>query len=284
MKRLNFLGLLFVIPSLLGCYNSTSIGTYEDADKYLAGNQTYDSLVTKINIGWTFGKVTLVRDTSIAGAKLEEENDLPDEEKVHSYLKGTELLVKFFASGHRAYNMNTKDKELVLTYNPNEITDFNISLTSGTLVAPTLVATNKVYLSFTSGVGIIEGIYAPDTNISLTSGNVTIDSLSVTNKALISATSGKVGIKDIFCNELDVDMTSGKVSLEFNTFKKSLIDMTSGDVNVKLPDDGAIVNIHKTSGSIKVDREHIVNGEKYTFGDSDSEMNIKITSGSVTVA
>ena len=178
MKKIKLFGLLLAIPFLCGCYNSTSGGIYPDADKYLVGNQTYASSIDSIDIDWAFGKVTLISDATITGAIVKEENNLIDDEKVHSYLKGSELLIKFFASGHRGTNINSKDKELYLTYNPNDIRVFDIGSTSASVIAPKLTASEKVEFSLTSGDVTVEGITSPKTDIYLSSGAVKIKELS----------------------------------------------------------------------------------------------------------
>ena len=283
MRRLKLLGFLLAIPFLCGCYNSTGGGTYPDAEKYLVGNQTYTSEVTSIDIDWAFGKVTLVEDTSITGAIVKEDNNLPEEEKVHSYLKGSELLIKFFASGHRGMNIDSKDKELYLTYNPNSINIYDIGITSAKLVTPKLVAKEKVIISMTSGNATVEGIDTPNTNILFSSGSITVNELN-SPKASIHATSGSANIKNMNVDELDVDMTSGDLSLSLVKFSNAKINMTSGEANITLPEDGCIADIHKTSGTVIVSREHTVSGERYVFGTSHSMMNINITSGKIVIA
>ncbi|MBE6136754.1 MAG: DUF4097 domain-containing protein [Erysipelotrichaceae bacterium] len=283
MKHFKLLSLLLAIPFLCGCYNSAGGGTYADADKYLVGSQTYVSSIDSIDIDWAFGKVTLISDESITGAIVKEENNLIDDEKVHSYLKGSELLIKFFASGHRGNNIDSKDKELYLTYNPNDIKIFDIGSTSATVVLPKLVASEEVKLSLTSGNVSVEGINSPKTDIYLSSGYVKINELT-SNNLSIKATSGTVDIKNIHVGDIDADMTSGNLSLGFVEFNKGQLDMTSGEANITLPDDGAIVSIHKTSGTVITSRECTISGDQYVFGTSEAKMDINITSGKVVIS
>lgn len=283
MKHFKFLGLLLAIPFLCGCYNSVGGKIYPDADKYLVGNQTYASSIDSIDIDWAFGKVTLISDETITGAIVKEENNLIDDEKVHSYLRGSDLLIEFFASGHRGTNIDNKDKELYLTYNPNDIRVFDIGSTSATVVLPKLVATEKVEISLTSGDVIAEGISSPKTDIYLSSGAVKIKELSSENISL-KATSGTVDIDNIHTKDINADVTSGNLSLGLAAFTKSQFDMTSGEANITLPDDGAIVKIHKTSGTVITSRECTISGDQYIFGNSESKMDINITSGKVVLS
>ena len=283
MKRFRLLTLLLAMPFLCGCYNSAGGKIYPDADKYLVGNQTYTTSVNNINIDWAFGKVTLISDETITGAIVKEENNLPEVEKVHSYLRGSDLLIEFFASGHRGTNINSKDKELYLTYNPNDIKVFDISSTSASVIAPKLTASEKVEFSLTSGDVTVEGINSPKTNIVLTSGVVNIKELS-SDTLSIKATSGTVDIKNINVPEIDANMTSGNLFLSLAKFNKGKLDMTSGEANIALPDDGAIVSIHKTSGTVVASRECTISGDQYIFGTSEAKMDINITSGKVVLS
>ena len=282
MKKTRFLPCL-LLPLLSGCYSSTSIGTYADADKYLSGNQSYDSKISRIDVDWICGKLTLVSDQSIAGAKLEEENEFPTEEKVHSYLKDEQLNVKFFASGHRSYNLDPKGKELVLTYNPNYISELNIGLTSGTLVAPKLTASSKVDIALTSGVANVEGITAPTFEGSFTSGSLFVKELSA-DKAKISGTSGTIDVSNIKASEFHSSITSGHQNLRFISFATSNVSMTSGETTVKLPDEGGILTIDKSrTGSLTINRANNSDGSRYVFGESKSTMAIDFTSGKLTI-
>ena len=282
MKKTRFLPCL-LLPLLSGCYSSISIGTYEEADKYLAGNQNYESKISSINVDWVCGKLTLVSDESITGANLKEDNEFPEVEKVHSYLKGEQLNVKFFASGHRSYNLDPKGKELVLTYNPNYISELNIWLTSGTLIAPKLKASTKVDIALTSGIANIEGVAAPTFEGTFTSGSLFVKELNA-DKAKISGTSGTIDVSNIKTSEFKTSITSGRQNLRFISFTASNVSMTSGETYIKLPSEGGTLTISKSrTGSLVINREHTVNADRYIFGESSSTMNVEFTSGKLTI-
>ena len=70
------LGLL--ILGLLGLSLTSCISgeVYADADKYLAGDQTYDEYITSLDIDWVSGTLTLVEDETIEGVKIVEDTNL----------------------------------------------------------------------------------------------------------------------------------------------------------------------------------------------------------------
>lgn len=282
MKRFKFLGLLFALPLLTGCVNSYSIGVYADADKYLVGSQTYEGVLETLDIDWLAGRIELISDESISGMKLVEENDLPNGDKVHSYYHDGILNVKFMESGRRS-SFDPVQKKLLLTYNPTEIKKIGIALTSGTLVAPKIVANESVNITMTSGNSSFEGIEAPNVSVTFTSGSFTCKELK-TPKALLNATSGDMNISSIDADEFNADITSGSMTFSFSRFINSKLKMTSGNMNVTLPSDGGKVTVSKTSGSVSTNRECTISGDLYTFGTSESKMNINITSGRVTLA
>ncbi len=282
MKRFKFLGLLFALPLLTGCVNSYSIGVYADADKYLVGSQTYEGVLETLDIDWLAGRIELISDESINGMKIVEENDLPDGDKVHSYYHDGILNVKFMESGRRS-SFDPAQKKLLLTYNPTEIKKIGIALTSGTLVAPKIVAKESVIITMTSGNSSFEGIEAPNVSVTFTSGSFTCKELK-TPKALLNATSGDMNINNIDADEFNADITSGSMTFSFSRFVNSKLKMTSGNMNVTLPSDGGKVTVSKTSGSVSTSRECTISGDLYTFGTSESKMNINITSGKVTLA
>lgn len=282
MKKLRLLPLLLALPFLSGCHSSYSIGTYENADKYLVGSQTYEGVLETLDIDWLAGRIEFISDESINGMKLVEENTLPDGDKVHSYYHDGILQVKFMESGRRS-SFDPNEKKLYLTYNPTEVKKFGIALTSGTLVAPKIVAKESVNIVMTSGTSSFEGIESPSVNVTFTSGSFTCKELKTT-KASLGATSGNMNISNIDVDEINADMTSGNLTFSFARFVSSRLDMTSGNLNVTLPSDGGIVSVSKRSGSVTTSRECTIVGDIYTFGTSQSKMSINVTSGRVVLA
>lgn len=258
-KLLSTILLGFIGISLSSC---TSYGVYDDADKYLVGNQTYNENITSLDIDWLSGTLTIVEDETITGVKIEEETNLTNEkELVHSYLNNGELKIKFFASGYSKFGSTSFKKNLTLTYHPG-FTDIEIDLTSSTLNANSLTA-DKVDVDFTSGSANIDKITANEVDVDFTSGHATINHINA--------------------NEFDSDMTSGSMTVAFDKVNKASFDFTSGNIDMTLPSDGGTVKVNKTSGSVNAIRECTASNNIYKFGEGSADIDVGMTSGKLTI-
>ena len=242
MRKHIALGLLgLMVLSLTSC--GTHVGHYANADKYLAGNQTYTEEITAIDIDWISGSVTLVEDETITGVKVEEVTDLEKEKEwVHSYIDNGKLMIKFFASNTWCSKMFGYTKELTVTYHPG-LESVNVNLTSGSLKA--------------------ESITAKEVDIDMTSG--------------------KANINKIAADSVDADLTSGTITVGFTSINKGSFDLTSGKINMTLPSDGGTVKVSKTSGNVSTERECSVNNSTYKFGSGAAQIDVSMTSGKLII-
>ena len=255
---LTLLGLMTL--SLTSC--GTHVGHYANADKYLAGNQTYTEEITAIDIDWISGSVTLVEDETITGVKVEEETDLEKEKEwVHSYIDNGKLMIKFFAANTWCSRLFDYTKELTVTYHPG-LESVNVDLTSGSLKA--------------------ESITAKDVNIDMTSGKANINNI-VADNVDVDLTSGEIEIKDVTAKEFDADLTSGTITVGFTAIDDASFDLTSGKINMTIPEDGASVKVSKTSGSVKTERECSIDNNLYKFGTGSANIKVSMTSGKVII-
>ena len=260
-NKIAFITLGLMTLSLAGC--GPSMPVYADADKYLAGNQTYQENITSLDIDWISGSVTLVEDPTIEGVKIEEVTDFTEpEELVHSYMNDGDLKIKYFASGHMAsWKARPYKKELTVTYKPG-LTKIAIDLTSGLLNADTMTASD-VDIDLTSGSAKVGAIVAETVDADLTSGTVDITSLTA--------------------KSFDSDMTSGTVNIGFTSIETASFDLTSGKINMTLPLLGGKVTVSKTSGTVKTERECKISNNTYTFGSGEADIKVSMTSGTVTI-
>ena len=255
---LTLLGLMTL--SLTSC--GTHVGHYANADKYLAGNQTYTEEITAIDIDWISGSVTLVEDETITGVKVEEETDLEKEKEwVHSYIDNGKLMIKFFAANTWCSRLFDYTKELTVTYHPG-LESVNVDLTSGSLKA--------------------ESITAKDVNIDMTSGKANIKNI-VADNVDVDLTSGDIEIKDVTAKEFDADLTSGTITVGFTAIDDASFDLTSGKINMTIPEDGASVKVSKTSGSVKTERECSIDNNLYKFGTGSANIKVSMTSGKLII-
>lgn len=283
MKTRHLLGFIPALTLLLSSCNSFRMPYYPDSEKYLIGNQEYDTNIAYLDVHWVSGKVTLIEDIDMNGVKLEENSEgLNDKEKVHSYLDTSSnyLSVKFFESNYYVNNFDSSKKHLTITYNPEELVSVFLKLTSGYIEGDEINA-STVSFEITSGKVKVNRINATYFTSEVTSGEVEINELNA-SEATAHLTSGKFSIEKANVLTFNAKMTSGTTNVKFDALGKGNIEATSGSISVKLPDEGGKVRASKTSGSINVHREnyHIIDGV-YTFGTGLSELDIKITSGKI---
>ena len=261
MRKHIALGLLgLMVLSLTSC--GTHVGHYANADKYLAGNQTYTEEITSLDIDWISGSVTLVEDETITGVKVEEVTDLEKEKEwVHSYIDNGKLMIKFFASNTWCSKMFGYTKELTVTYHPG-LESVNVNLTSGSLKA--------------------ESITAKEVDIDMTSGKANINKIAA-DSVDVDLTSGDIEIKDITAKDFDADLTSGTITVGFTSINKGSFDLTSGKINMTLPSDGGTVKVSKTSGNVSTERECSVNNSTYKFGSGAAQIDVSMTSGKLII-
>ena len=255
---LTLLGLMTL--SLTSC--GTYMSVYADADKYLAGNQTYEQEITALDIDWISGSVMLVEDETITGVKVEEITNLEKEEElVHSYIDNGTLRIKFFASGHRCSKLFGYNKELTVTYKPG-LEKIDIDLTSGSIKA--------------------QSVTAKKFNLDMTSGNAKIDTL-VADDVDTDLTSGDIEIKKVTAKNMDADLTSGTFTVGYSAIEKASFDLTSGKFYMTLPEDGGTVKVSKTSGTVTTKRECKIDHNTYTFGTGSADIKVSMTSGKITI-
>ena len=261
MKKQIALCLLgFMSLSLTSC--GTHVGHYANADKYLAGNQTYTEEITSLDIDWISGSVTLVEDETITGVKVEEVTDLEKEKEwVHSYIDNGKLMIKFFAANTWCSRLFDYTKELTVTYHPG-LESVKIDLTSGSLNA--------------------ESITAKDVDIDMTSGKANINNI-VADSVDTDLTSGNIELNNITAKEFDADLTSGTITTGFTAIEKANYSLTSGKINLTLPSDGGTVKVSKTSGGVKTERECSVDNGVYKFGTGLAEIKVSMTSGKLVI-
>ena len=281
MKKLFYLLSLFPLCASTGCAAQIHMPVYPDAEKYLIGNQTYEGELHSIDIDWKCDFFTLKEDASINGAIVSEEPiDLIDDQKVHSYYSEGKLNVRFCASGY--YGVFNQTKRLTITFNPTNIKNLNIGLTSGHVEAEHLQASESINVLMTSGETKFGTLEAPNMDISLTSGSFNASTIQAT-AVKTTLTSGRFAVPSLNSKTFQCHATSGTMDIGLTSLEKGDINLTSGSLTLKIPKAGATATIDKTSGSLRVNREHTQNQNVYTFGNGTTELNLNMTSGSITL-
>ena len=278
-NKIAFITLGLLSLSLAGC--GTRMSVYPNADKYLVGNQTYEQNVETLSIDWLSGSVTLIEDETIEGVKIEEETNLTNEkELVHSYMSEGKLSIKYFASGHRCSKMFGVKKDLTITYKPG-LKEINVDLTSGSFKANTITS-QLVVFDLTSGFIDIGTITSHNVKLDATSGSMKVDTI-VSEKVKTSMTSGSCTINHMTSQEYVGGATSGTYNIGFTAIEYATFDITSGNINMTIPEAGARVKVTKTSGTVATERECTIENNIYRFGDAIADIKVTMTSGKVVI-
>lgn len=326
MKKLLVLLALAIAAVFTGCRknnfsisNLTSTGTYPDSGKYTAGEFTYSaSDVKEVALDWISGSVNIVKSEESTLRVYETDTGLTEDQKLHWYLEGDLLRIKFCKSGYTGiFPPNTKDLTL-------EIPD-GIKLEASTVSAPVKMGSHsliKAELSSTSGDYDIGSINAEKIEIVTVSGNVGLSSAVLSETAKFGSTSGKIELGTVAAEELKVSSTSGGISvrsadikthigfsstssklsldsascesLKFSTISGNItlglskcanakLDTTSGNCTLSLPESGAVIDFSSSSGDFICDKAVKNANKNYVVGNGECEIKFNSTSGNLTV-
>ena len=258
-KVVGFSSILLDSVCLTSCIGFGDI--YADSNKYLAGTQYYDGELTKLDLHWTKGEVTIIEDDSAEFITVKEDNTLDDVYKVHSYFVDGTLHIRSAASGKSLTFINSQDKKLFVTF-------------------PKL---DEIVVDITSGKVNVDKLDCDNATFNLTSGTINVGELNVKENTKVNVTSGTVTIDSLSTKEGKFNCTSGKVITNVKKAETMKFSFTSGTLDLTIPEAGAKVTFKKTSGSYTSHREHTVDNNVYTYGDGSCEISISITSGKVIV-
>lgn len=317
-----------VLPAslcLTGCFGfMNSFGyTYENADKYTAGNREITEKITAINLDYVSGDVT-VKGSDTDTVKVDETSNKPldEEHKVHTWVNDGILYVRYCASSNMiSFNNISKDLEITLPEN-QALDSFIIKVSSGdTTIRNTTIDSLNVHsssgnMNLELSASTIE-LKASSGNIFLnqdgkcdsvdvhsSSGNVALNLCGACDKTKIHASSGSVDVKATKINDLDVDVSSGDITIYAEDAKnlttkassgksdislvkipeKSKISCSSGGIELRLPEVSDLtITASITSGDFDSEFPFIKDGKNYICGDGANSMEIHATSGDVKI-
>lgn len=279
-------------------------GIFIDADNYSVGDTSISEKVENIEIDWSSGTVNLVShsdNTVLVSENID--STATDDIRVHWWLDGTTLHVKFSAPGVKLRLSGCEHKELTLTV-PDNFKLSNVTVTAASAdVNVAGISAEKLDISTASGDMEIE-CEAEELCLNSASGEVTLNQVGVAEKVEIGTASGKISavleqtgaavfgsasgdinIKASESDDLSVESTSGNISCEAAVIpQKCELHAVSGRVRLTLPENsGFVAKIKSTSGVFDSDFALKKDGSTYTSGDGSAELNIKTTSGDVTI-
>lgn len=299
--------------------DTLGLTSYANADKYTIGDADISSAVENLEIDWISGKVNIEYHAG-SGISLSEtaNRNTSEDEKFRWWLDGKTLRVKF--AKPRLTSFSNLQKTLTVSL-PEDIAfkKVNIDTTSGDISVPAMTA-DEIRFETTSG-DVDAVITAKNLNVSSTSGSLNVRQDGDISNASFSSTSGSVAFTvtsaekismqstsgDVFTTvsgtvgNISLDSTSGTIhpdlanvdKAKFSStsggvtgtlvsFKDLDIDVTSGDVSLKLPNPPGFTcktDSRRFNSSLELTKD----GDKYVYGDGSARLHIDTTSGSIRI-
>lgn len=305
-----FKGLLYtvIVVATLGCLSGCNFGwktnyIYENGDKYTAGDRTISEKIETIDVDYMSGDVTLIgTDGDTVTIKETSKKQLSDKQKVHTWVDGTTLYVRFCASA-KGLDLNNLDKNLEIsipkdmalkvikadvssgdvTFQNFESDSVDVHASSGDLNIA--CAAKNVKISASSGdITLTQRGDSDEISLKTSSGKVRAD-LENAAKLNISVSSGGVSVKASEVREIKAKVSSG--SSEYclaNAPANMDIDSSSGNVTIYLPEQVDLTaEFSVSSGKVNYDQAFSKNGKLYVCGTGANQMKIHVSSGDVTV-
>ena len=314
-----------VICLALGVTACSGFGSmkYENAENYSVGDTSFTETIENIDVDWVSGKVKIAThaDESVL---LTEKTDFAATEdmRVHWWLDGETLRVKFCASGMGISIFGYGQKELTITIPETAVlAEIKVSTSSADFSTEEINA-NKISVSTSSG-SMNVSCQSDKINLNSMSGNIKIKQSKKANSVDIDTSSGKIEAninqcEDVYldsvsgkieanvteCNRAEINTTSGGIKVIGNKIEKATIKSTSGTIECRLKEDfkkctlnaisgeinlflpggiGFVANVNSTSGSFNSDFALKRNGNTYTCNDGSAQIDLTTTSGNISV-
>ena len=258
---------------------------YDHAGRYSTGDTEIRKPVDALEIDWLSGSVSIVAgggDSVVIREVTSGETD--DDMRVHWWLDGTTLRVKFCASGLKTHFYQGK-KELTVTV-PESLILSGISIDSASGdVNVRDVRTDELSVDTASGdIRVDIACDLENLRTDSASGDQSVSIRSAVTASLDTA-SGKIQVTADSIRNLDIDAASGDVLCKLReTPDDSSIDTASGKVAVVLPEDAAFtLKLNTASGKMNSDFAMKKAGNTYVCGAGSGRLHIDTASGNVSL-
>lgn len=208
-----------IVPAAV-CLTGCSFGNinfmnykYDNADKYEAGDREIDDKITKINLDYASGNVT-VKGTATDSVKVEEtvNKDIDKDHQVHTWVDGNTLYIRYCASKDML-TFNGIEKSLEVTIpEAQDLDEFIINVSSGNIVLDNFT-TDSLNSHASSGNTRI-ACSAKTIEHKSSSGNVDLVQTGNTDSIKLKLSSGNLVLtQNGDCKTFDIDSSSGKIEV-----------------------------------------------------------------------
>ncbi len=291
-----------MILGLSGCMHSTA--KYENADKYSSGDREFSEEITRVDIDWSSGKVTVSENDGNTVSVTETcSEELSDSKKVHTWLEGSVLHIRFSASGETFYGSTPEKKLSVKLPKGLKLDAFDYSGSSAEASFENITA-GAVRADSSSGDLRFTSCTADSFKLDASSGGIELEQKGSTDSIKAETSSGKItisaedageivtetssgdqNIKAAKANRFSAEASSGGVEARLGAMPSDLkIDTSSGDLELYLPKDADFKGtIETSSGEIKSELAMSNDGSSYACGAGTNSLSIKTSSGDISV-
>ena len=286
MKRiLSMILAALLLCGSIGCVVISHVTKYANADKYTAGGFTYEaSAVKRVELEWAAGDVTLVNGNGTLSVSESGGDTLSQSERLHWWLDGTTLRIKYCESGF-SHVIQAKKKHLTLELPTENRVDLKIDIASGAIGADSLYVQTLDVNTASGGMQIDRMLDAEEVKIDSASGGIHFGAVTVDTKFTVDTASGGLTVDRINAKTVKIESASGGVTLGLDTADTVNIDAASGKILLKLADParGATVSLQKVSGTFDCKLPMTAEGKSYKIGGGEIRIDIDAVSGSITI-
>ncbi len=316
--------LILVVASTLLCFTGCGITNYhyDNADKYKVGDADISDVVENFDIDWVAGNVkVLPHESDVVSFSEKSSKSLSDDMRLHYWMDGMTLKIKYCASGR--WNLNGLNKELtVMVPRTLKLTEFKFNGISADISLNT-VSVKELDIDTVSGDIDLKATVEESVKIDTVSGDakaeffeplnefkcntvsgdinlkaavnetVDIDTVSGDTKAEFfeplnefngNSTSGEIWVKAISISRVEVETVSGEVYMQTQKEIGALdIDTTSGNIKLNLPDNASFKLVYDTTSGSLTAGPHTTKDETHIFGDGKYEYYINTVSGDLQI-
>ncbi|MBR3843360.1 MAG: DUF4097 family beta strand repeat protein [Christensenellaceae bacterium] len=294
MKKILALVLVFALVLSVGCIRigDTSY-LYRNAEKYSVGDSFASSEeIENIEISWVSGKVTVQRSEGNAIEFSEKGRfGLTEGLRLHYFIEGNTLLIKFAESGRWDFRKISKDLTISIP-DSAQLKDLCIETISADIEIEEAVG-SKLTVSSVSGDIEAEKLLFHALSLTSVSGDIELPALADPSEMELSTLSGDItakmlGASTSFVHErsFDVSTTSGNIKLDFAGFtpEEGEISSVSGKILLKLPKDSSFTaEVETVSGDFDCAFKTVKADDQYIAGDGSCEYNFETVSGDIEI-
>ena len=288
---------------LNGCGFRTSY-VYKNADKYTAGDREINDKIEIINIHYLSGDVKLVgADTSSVSIKETTNKQVEDKRKVHSWVDGSTLYIRYCASA-KNIDFNNLEKKLTVTVPVDvKLSDVKVEMSSGSFSAENF-ETENINAEASSG-SVSADCTVKNADMKASSGKVYLLQKGEGGEISLRASSGSVSAEVESAEKLSTEASSGGIRVNAGKVKKfkstvssgsceftfnevpasSEIEASSGSVTIYLPENADVsATFKRSSGDLDYsDIAFTKDGNSYVSGNGENKMSVETSSGDITI-